>query len=216
MNIFTQIVFVIGRITPEHIQPLGTGFLISPNGLVVTTRHVVGDDDRGLCVLFPNIDNFDAYQDTTDRRADSITAKVKEVDPIRDLAILETTLQFPGPLPTISSFDNVSVGDTLAVFGYPHVIDGRRVLTYQNTILGAKVLLESQGVKSKHGIINTQARPGQSGSLVLDVRTATILGVLVGAYAPTAGGGIIIMNINPRELHQTTHCISAEYIRDMI
>jgi len=81
--------------------------------------------------------------------------------------------------------------------------------------LGAKVLLETNGVKSKHAVINTQARPGQSGSLVFSPKDQSISGVLVGAWVP-GPGGISLGGINPRELHQTTQCVSAEYLRDML
>lgn len=216
MDVFTQIVFVVARVTPQSIQALGTGFLVSSNGLVVTTKHVIGNSDNNLCILFPKVNKLSVYQDTADLSAQPIPAKVTEVDPIRDLAVLQTSLQFSGQLPLIEGFDSVDVGTLLAIFGYPHVTDGRVVLTYQQATLGAKVLLESQKIKVKHGIINNQARPGQSGSLVINTKTGGIAGVLVGAYAPTAGGRIMVMNIDPQELHQTTHCVSAEYINGML
>lgn len=41
-----------------------------------------------------------------------------------------------------------------------------------------------------------------------------VIGILIGAFAPTTG--ISLGGINPRELHQTTQCLSAEYIKKMI
>ena len=194
MNIFTQIVLPIGRMMEDGtIGMLGTGFLISRDGLVVTSRHVVADNDEGLFVLRPHINNLNEYQDTT---------------------ILKIDVSFSGNLPEIGGFDNVVVGEEVGILGYPHCVEGRRVLTYQKAVIGAKVILDSNGIKSKSAVINTQTRPGQSGSLIFSMSRNKIVGILVGAFAPNSG--VIIAGINPRELHQTTHCISAEYIKNMI
>lgn len=107
------------------------------------------------------------------------------------------------------------MGETLCILGYPHVTEQRVVLTYQEAILGAKVLLECNKIKSKHAIINLLARPGQSGSPIYSKRLKKIVGMLVGAFVPNINH-ITIDGINLRELHQTTHAISAEYINNML
>jgi len=216
MNLFTQTVLVIGRITPEHVQMLGTGFLVSKDGLIATTRHVVGSDSSNLVVLFPHITNIDEYQDLSDTRCKPVPARIQEVDPIKDLAILKSELNFNGEIPKLGSFNSTSVGDEVGIFGYPHCVQGRRALTFQKAEIGAKVLLVSSGIKSKHAVINVQSRPGQSGSLIFSPKTSSITGVLIGAWGPTSGGGISLGGINPHELHQTTHCISSEYIKEML
>ena len=50
---FTQITLVIGKCNKNThaIDMLGTGFLISNEGKVVTARHVVGNETNDLCVL---------------------------------------------------------------------------------------------------------------------------------------------------------------------
>ena len=215
MHIFTQQVVTVGRITPQGVNMLGTGFFISGNK-VATTKHVVGSLNDGLVILAPHINNINAYQDTSDSRCQPIQAKIIEIDPIKDLAILEISGQLSGELPQIGSFDEINVSEEIGIFGFPHSVDGRRVLTFLKAEVGAKVLLTSNGIKSKHAVINTQSRPGQSGSLVFSARLNKIVGILIGAYAPNGGGGISLGGIDPRELHQTTHCISAEYLRDML
>lgn len=215
MSNFTQIVLPVGRVTPQGIELLGTSFFVTSDGRLATTRHVIGDDDKNLCVLYPKIADLNAYQDTSDTSCDSFPVTVEEIDPIRDLAILKSQLLLQGTLPTLGSFDDVNVAEEVGILGYPHAPDGRRVLTLQTTIIGAKLLLESSGIKGKHAIVNTQARPGQSGSLIYAHRQQKIVGILMGAFAP-GSGGLKLGNIDPRELHQTTHCLSAEYIQEMI
>lgn len=57
---FTQITLVIGKYNKNThaIDMLGTGFLISNEGKVVTARHVVGNETNDLCVLLPHIPNM--------------------------------------------------------------------------------------------------------------------------------------------------------------
>ena len=44
--------------------------------------------------------------------------------------------------------------------------------------------------------------------LIFSKEKQMIVGILIGAFAPNSG--ISLGGINPRELHQTTHCISTE------
>jgi hypothetical protein len=215
MNIFTQLVYVVGRVTPNHVEMLGSAFLVTKNGHIITTQHVTGPNDAGLVILAPHINDINAYQDLSDVRCSTIPVRIAEIDPIRDLALLKADLTCQHELPKLGSFDDDNVGDEIGIFGFPHCVEGRRTLTYQRAELGAKVLLEASGIKSKHAVINVQARPGQSGSLIFSPKDESVSGVLIGAWVP-GQGGISLGGINPRELHQTTHCVSAEYIREML
>lgn len=213
---FTQITLVIGKYNKNThaIDMLGTGFLISNEGKVVTARHVVGNETNDLCVLLPHIPNINVYQDVTDLSCRPATAIIEDINPITDLCILKTDLGFNGNLPPLESLDNIPVGEKIGMFGFPHCVMGRRVLTYQETEIEAKMLLETSGIKSKYATINIQTRPGQSGSLVFNIRTGAIVGLLIGTYAPASG--VIIAGINPHELNQTSYCISANHIKEML
>lgn len=88
------------------------------------------------------------------------------------------------------------------------------ILTVQRTRVGAKVLRESQTIKYKYAILNVQTRPGQSGSLVYSPRLQKVIGILVGGYSISSG--ISLGGINPFELNQTSFCLSAQYINEML
>jgi S1-C subfamily serine protease len=194
-------------------QLLGTAFITE--GRIATVYHVVGGDDSNLAIVLPRQVRMSEYQDTADAQVRTLPANLLAVDPVRDLAVLTVPrLGMTGGL-ELGSAGDVFVGDEVYVLGYPHATSGRFVLTLQRTEVGAKILLDASGVRTKHLVLNTQTRPGQSGSPVINPKTRKVVAVLVGSYAPGGGGGISLGGIDPATLHQTTHAISAEYLGDM-
>ena len=223
LEVAPWVIYPIVKFENGKIIPLGTGFLISKDGVIVTPRHVIGNNHKNLGIIFSDvvarngtIHNYQDLYKTTD--INGVHIQLIEQDPFRDIAILKiiNKSNYLSFLPNISSFDNYRVGEKVGILGFPHSVQGRIVLTYQETIIGAKVLTKTNGIETKHAIINTQARPGQSGSMIFSLRTQEIIGMLIGAYSPQNSNGINLGGINPHELHQTTHCVSAEYIKDMI
>ncbi len=212
---FFNFALTIGRITPQGVNMLGTGLLLTGQGLIATTHHVIGNDASNLVALLPRTGDANDFQDLSDTQCQMANATVSEIDPVRDIAVIKTDLQYPGDLPQLGSFDSSKIGDSVNIFGYPHCTHGRRAFTLQVTEIGAKVFMDNHGIKSKHAVINVQARPGQSGSPVVDPSSGTVLGMVIGAWVPNQGG-IRLGDINPYELHQTTHCISAHHIREML
>ncbi|WP_274399888.1 trypsin-like peptidase domain-containing protein [Xanthomonas campestris] len=115
----------------------------------------------------------------------------------------------------VGGADDATVGTQVASFGFPHADHCRMVLTQQDAEIGARVLIASGGIKAKHLVLNTQARPGQSGSPIFRKTDGRLVGVLVGSYAPGGGGGISLGGVDPHTLHQTTHAVSSEYLSKM-
>lgn len=217
LDVLTQFILTIGRKNESTIIMLGTGVLIAGGKYIVTPRHVVGDRDDELCVILPTIHSFDEYQDTSVNTCSFAEVKIKKSDPFRDIVLLEPKdVLVNGIIPTvpIGQADDICTGDEVYIIGFPHCTEGRRVLTMQKAVVGAKILLNSSGIKGKYFVINTQTRPGQSGSMIYSYERNKMVGMLIGAFAPDSG--ISLGGINPRELHQTTQCVSAEYISNMI
>lgn len=217
LDIMTQLVYTIGKKHDSYIEMLGTGFMVANGKYVVTARHVVGDADDNLVIILPSVRSFDEYQDTSINECSFANIRIKHSDPFRDLVLLEFPTPIsstPIPTPSLGSTDNIHVGEEIYILGFPHCVEGRRVLTMQNALIGSKILLNSSGIKSKYCVINTQTRPGQSGSMIYSKSQNKIIGILIGAFS--SNSGISLGGINPRELHQTTQCISAEYISKMI
>lgn len=210
----SNVVIAVGRTGPAGVQLAGTAFLLNKEGYFATASHVVGNDDNGLTIVFKNLTSLDNYQDTDDNAVQTVPAKIHASNPFHDLVVLKADVKAASNI-IIGGADDISVGYGISSFGYPHADHGRMVLTRQDSEIGARILISSGGIKAKHFVLNTQARPGQSGSPVFRKNDGLLVGVLVGSYAPGGGGGISLGGVDPHTLHQTTHAVSAEYLKGM-
>ncbi len=211
---FSRGIFALGRNSPGGVQPLGTTFALDKAGHFATASHVVGLDDTNLVLIFKQIQSIHDYQDTSDQSVQMLPVKILAPDPFHDLAVLTADIDLTINLP-IGGTDSAIVGTQVTSFGFPHADHGRVVLTRQDAEIGARIFIKSGGIKAKHVVLNTQARPGQSGSPIYRKDNGQLVAVLVGSYAPGGGGGISLSGVDPHTLHQTTHAVSAEYLRKM-
>lgn len=209
-----NVVFALGRMGPGGVQLSGTAFALNKPGFIATASHVVGTDDTGLVLAFKKLSSLNDYQDTSDNSIQMMPVKLHALDPFHDLAVLKADTDGRSNI-IIGGADQTPVGTALSSFGFPHADHGRMVLTQQDTEIGARVLIAAGGIKAKHIVLNTQARPGQSGSPVFRRTDGLLIGVLVGSYAPEGGGGISLGGVDPHTLHQTTHAVSSEYLSKM-
>ena len=205
----------IGRIGQNGIDLLATGFAVAHNK-IATAAHVIGGSDNNLCVAARPGHSLGDYQDVSDNRVQVIPAKIHAIDPTSDILILSVEAASFKPTWKLSSSDASPPLTDVTILGYPHCPDGRMVLTAQSGAVGARAMLQYGGIKRKHLVLNTLTRPGQSGSPVFqgsrfDVVTALILGTY-----RSPGPGVIVGNIDPAALNQTTHAISAEYVQELL
>ena len=210
-----KVIYTVGRITPQGVNLLGTCFLLNESGLLATASHVTDNDNTNLVIVIAPTTDLTNYQDTSNQQVRTIPAKIHKVDPIRDICILKIDDILTSNI-NIGSTDEIIVSENCAIVGFPHCVNGRNVLTFQTSVIGAKILIESSGIKSKHIVLNIQTRPGQSGSPIFRLSDLKLIGMIIGSYAPNGGGGISLGGVDPHTLHQTTHAVSSEYISNMI
>jgi len=210
-----KVVYTIGRLTPNGTNLLGTCFLLNKAGLFATASHVTNNDNNNLVIFISGNTDLTTYQDTTNNQGQTVPATIFKVDPIRDICILKIENQALSNL-QIGGTDDVKVSDNVGIVGFPHCVNGRNILTFQSTEVGAKVLIASSGIKSNHLVLNVQTRPGQSGSPIFRLSDSKLIGMIIGSYVPGGGGGISLGGVDPHTLHQTTHAVSSEYILKMI
>lgn len=89
---------------PRRVQSLGSGFVISADGLVVTNNHVIEDADE-ITVNFPD--------------GLSLTASVIGTDPQTDIAVLKIEHSAPLPFVSFGDSDVSRVGDWVIAIGNP-------------------------------------------------------------------------------------------------
>ncbi len=94
---------------PRRVQSLGSGFVISEDGLVVTNNHVIEDADEILV-------NFN-----DDR---SLKAEVLGVDPKTDLALLKVEPEEPLKALEFGTSDDMRIGDWVMAIGNPFGLGG--------------------------------------------------------------------------------------------
>ena len=89
---------------PRQVQSLGSGFVISADGMVVTNNHVIEDADE-ITVNFPD--------------GLSLKAVVVGTDPQTDIAVLKIEHDAPLPFVPFGDSDVARVGDWVLAIGNP-------------------------------------------------------------------------------------------------
>ena len=159
----------------------GTGFSVSPDGLLLTNRHVVvsdeGEHPRDIAVQFSGSTAV-------------LRARLEKVSPDADIATIRIT--DPGTWPVVAGLKadpaGVDVGDPIALIGYPLGLDTPMGSAVVNTTLApgtiGKILPDSLLQ------LDAYSGTGASGSPILD-RTGQVIGLEFGGLRES-GGRIVL------------------------
>jgi Do/DeqQ family serine protease len=165
-------------------QGIGSGVIVSKDGLIITNNHVVENADRVVVRLKDG--------------KEEIPAKVLGTDPATDLAVLKIEgTSFPA-IPLANS-ERMKVGDTVLAIGSPFGLQ-HTVTSGIISALGRKEL----GILSERGgyenFIQTDAaiNPGNSGGALIDNR-GRLIGINTAIFSRT-GANVGIGFAIPTEL----------------
>lgn len=135
----------------------GSGFLVSADGLILTNKHVVSDEQASYTVLTNDGKTYDA--------------KVLARDPVNDLALVKIDIK-NAPFLELSDSSVLQVGQRVVAIG-------NALGQYQNSVtsgivsgIGRSITAGStQGQESLEGVIQTDAaiNPGNSGGPLLNL-----------------------------------------------
>ena len=89
---------------PEPVRALGSGFIVSPDGYIVTNNHVVKDADSIMIELFSG---------------KKLEASVIGVDPSTDIALLKVSSATQLPYVPLGDSEKMKVGDWVLAMGNP-------------------------------------------------------------------------------------------------
>ena len=157
----------------REAQSLGSGFIISADGYVVTNNHVVAAEGKGevesISVTLPNGDDY--------------PAKLVGRDVASDLAVLKITT--PKPLPFVKFGDsrNAHVGDWVIAIGNPFGLGG----TVTAGIISA--VYRNTGTGSAYDrYLQTDAaiNRGNSGGPMFDMK-GQVIGINNAIFSPNGG-----------------------------
>jgi serine protease Do len=150
---------------------LGTGFLISREGHIVTNYHVVENNTRLQATLFRKTEK--GFEKTELRKV-----KIVALQPLRDLALLQLDLdEYKGKLPEpviINDRDDLRVGDMVFAIGNPLGLE--RSVT-QGIVSSTTRTIDNLRLIQTDAAIN----PGNSGGPIFNARGEVVAVACAGA-----------------------------------
>ncbi|MBT8565643.1 Do family serine endopeptidase [Polynucleobacter paneuropaeus] len=152
----------------ELISSLGSGVIVSPEGVILTNHHVIRDADDIDIALY-------------DGR--KYKAKIIGSDPETDIAVLKIDAkQLPNPI-TLGNVNSVHVGDVVLAIGNPFGV-GETVTSGIVSAMGR----DHVGINTFENFIQTDAaiNPGNSGGALIDTR-GSLIGINTAIYSSSGG-----------------------------
>jgi serine protease Do len=154
---------------PENrvVQGSGSGFVVSPDGFVVTNNHVV-DGAEEVTVTF---DDGTAYQ-----------AEVRGVDPKTDIAVLKIDTDAELPWVQFGDSGAARVGDWVVAIGNPFGLGG----TATTGIVSARGRDIQAGPFDDFLQVDAAINRGNSGGPLFDLN-GRVIGINTAIYSPNGG-----------------------------
>ena len=152
----------------EPSSSLGSGVIVSPEGIILTNHHVISDADEIDVAL-------------ADGR--KVKAKIIGSDPETDIAVLKIDAkQLPTPI-TLGKIESIHVGDVVLAIGNPFGV-GQTVTSGIISALGR----DHVGINTFENFIQTDAaiNPGNSGGALVDTR-GHLIGINTAIYSNNGG-----------------------------
>jgi serine protease Do len=147
-------------------QGSGSGFLIEPDGLILTNNHVV-ENAREITVTLKD--------------GRELPAQVKGRDPKTDLAVIKIE-GGPFPVATLGDSEALSIGDWVIAIGNPFGLDN----TVTAGIVSAKGRAIGAGPYDEFIQTDAPINPGNSGGPLLDERGA-VVGINTAIFSRSGG-----------------------------
>lgn len=165
-----------GKSRPEKQRSLGSGFIISPDGFIVTNNHVIADAD----VIHVNVEEGTG-------KSKSYKAKLIGSDEETDLALLKIEAKKPLPVLPFGNSDELEVGEWLMAIGNPFGLDH----SVTTGILSAKGRDIRSGPFDNFLQTDASINPGNSGGPLINMK-GEVIGINTAIIASGQGIGFAI------------------------
>ncbi len=161
-----------GQPTTREAQSLGSGFIISPDGYVVTNNHVIQPDGRAelkeVTVTTPDGTEY--------------PAEVIGRDAASDLAVLKITRDEPFPYVEFGDSNDARVGDWVVAIGNPFGLGG----TVTSGIVSAVHRATGAGAYDRYIQTDASINRGNSGGPLFDMQ-GHVIGINNAIFSPSGG-----------------------------
>ena len=176
-----------GQPQTREAQSLGSGFIISADGIVVTNNHVVAPDNRAKLESITV-----TLSDGTEYEAELVGA-----DAASDLAVLKIKAARTFPFVTFGDSSKSRVGEWVVAIGNPFGLGG----TVTSGIISAVYRNTGQGgAYDRYIQTDASINRGNSGGPLFDMR-GQVIGINNAIFSPT-GGSVGIGFAIPSEIAQ--------------
>ncbi len=163
---------------PQNAQPqeqdvvsLGSGFIISADGYIITNNHVV-DDAEEINVTLPDHSKYKAKIIGRDKKTDFAILKV---DPKKDL-----------PFVSLGDSDAMRVGDWVIAIGNPFGLGG----SVTQGIISARQRSINSGPFDDFLQTDASINRGNSGGPLFNTK-GEVIGINTAIFSPSSGGGSV-------------------------
>jgi len=157
----------------REAQSLGSGFIISADGYIVTNNHVITADGKGSQVESITV----TMPDGTD-----YPAKLVGKDPESDLAVLKITASKALPFVKFGDSSKARVGDWVIAIGNPFALGG----TVTAGIISAVYRNTGGGAYDRYLQTDASINRGNSGGPLFDMN-GQVVGINNAIFSPTGG-----------------------------
>jgi serine protease Do len=161
-----------GQPTTREAQSLGSGFLVSADGYVVTNNHVIQPDGRAelkeVTVTMPDGTEY--------------PAEVVGRDQASDLAVLKINRSEPFPFVEFGDSNQARVGDWVVAIGNPFGLGG----TVTSGIVSAVHRATGGGAYDRYIQTDASINRGNSGGPLFDMQ-GNVIGINNAIFSPSGG-----------------------------
>ncbi|TEB11676.1 S1C family serine protease [Pelotomaculum propionicicum] len=160
---------------PQESHGLGSGFIVSPDGYILTNEHVIS--------------GVSEIEVTLSSREKPYPARKVGADSELDLAVLKIDAEEELPYVTLGDSDSVRVGDWVVAIGNPYGLDH----TVTVGVISAKGRPMTIEDKQYRNLLQTDAsiNPGNSGGPLLNLK-GEVVGINTAINAEAQGIGFAI------------------------
>ena len=151
----------------REVTSLGSGFIIAPDGYVVTNNHVIDSADEIHVIL----------QDDT-----KLDAKIIGRDPKTDLALIKVESDEPLPYVSFGDSDAMRVGDWVVAIGNPFGLGG----SVTAGIISARSRSINAGPFDDFLQTDAAINRGNSGGPMFNIK-GEVIGINTAIFSPTGG-----------------------------